>query len=132
VDRHFPDPEGPVSIYEKVGGADALRTAVVTFYDKVVADPELAPYFESVDLARLRGHQQSFLISALGGPDYYGGRDLRSAHHGLGVSDGAFDRIVEHLRASLEVVGVDEGVISQVLQRVEAQRPVVVETEEGA
>jgi hemoglobin len=117
-----------VSIYEKVGGADALRTAVVTFYDKVVADPELAHYFESVDLARLRGHQQSFLISALGGPDYYEGRDLSSAHSGLGVSDAAFDRIVAHLRASLEVVGVDPGVIAQVLSRVEAQRASVVES----
>ena len=123
----FPDPEGHVSIYEKVGGADALRTAVVTFYDKVVADPELAPYFESVDLSRLRGHQQSFLISALGGPDYYGGRDLASAHSGLGVSDAAFDRLLAHLRASLEVVGVDPGVITQVVSRVEAQRSAIVE-----
>jgi hemoglobin len=115
-----------MSIYEKVGGADALRTAVVTFYDKVVADAELAPYFESVDLSRLRGHQQSFLISALGGPDYYDGRDLRSAHAGLRISDAAFDRIVGHLRSSLDVVGVDPGVITQVIGHIEAQRGSVV------
>jgi hemoglobin len=115
-----------VSIYDKVGGAEALRTAVVTFYDRVVADPELARYFETVDLSRLRGHQQSFLISALGGPDYYDGRDLRSAHSGLGVSDAAFDRIVGHLRSSLEVVGVDPGVIAQVVGRVEDQRTSVI------
>ena len=115
-----------MSIYEKLGGADALRTAVVTFYDRVVANPELAHYFEQVDLSRLRGHQQSFLISALGGPDYYDGRDLRSAHRGLGVSDGAFDRIVEHLRDSLDVVGVDPNVIAEVLGHVEARRSEVV------
>ena len=115
-----------MSVYERVGGADALHTAVVAFYDRVVADPELAPYFETVDLSRLRGHQQSFLVAALGGPDYYGGRDLRTAHQGLGIHDAAFDRIVEHLRASLDTVGVDAGVIRQVLGHVEALRTSVV------
>ena len=119
-----------MSIYDKVGGADALRTAVATFYDRVVADPDLAPFFESVDLSRLRGHQQSFLISALGGPDYYGGRDLRSAHLGLGIDDAAFTRIVGHLRTSLELVGVDPGVVAQVTGKVDELRASVVESPE--
>lgn len=117
-----------MSIYDKVGGADALRTAVVAFYDRVVADPELASFFETVDLSRLRGHQQAFLVSALGGPSYYEGRDLRSAHLGLGIDDSAFDRLVGHLKASLGLVGVDPGVVVQVLGHVEELRTSVVET----
>ena len=116
-----------MSVYEQVGGAEALRTAVTMFYDRVVADPELATFFQHTELSRLRGHQQAFLVSALGGPDYYSGRNLRAAHEGLGVDDAAFDRIVNHLRASLDAVGVDSGVVQQVLAQVEAQRGSVVE-----
>ncbi len=118
-----------MSIYERIGGADALRTAVTLFYDRVVADPGLAPYFENIDLARLRGHQQSFLISALGGPDYYGGRDLRSAHEGYGIDEAAFARIVGHLADALIEVGVDPGVVADVRRRVDAMRAFVVEHE---
>lgn len=115
-----------MSIYEKVGGSDALRVAVTVFYDRVVADPELAEYFSNIDLSRLRGHQQSFLIAALGGPDYYGGRDLRRAHEGLDIDDAAFDRIVAHLSESLTSVGVEAHAVDDIVNRVGAMRGSIV------
>ena len=42
-----------VSDYEVVGGGPAVSAVVNDFYERVLSDPQLAPYFEGVDLPRL-------------------------------------------------------------------------------
>ena len=48
-----------MSVYDEIGGAPAVKAAVTVFYDRVTADPELAEWFEGVDLKRLKGHQRA-------------------------------------------------------------------------
>ena len=79
-----------MSIFEQIGGATAVSAAVDGFYERVVADPDLAPWFDDVDLGRLKGHQRSFLAAAIGGPDAYLGRAMRDAHAGLSITSEAF------------------------------------------
>lgn len=113
------------ALFEGLGDA-GLTTVVSVFYDRVVADPELAPYFEGVDLERLRSHQRAFLIGALGGPDMFTGRPLESAHAGLGITDAAFDRVVDHLAATLGDLGGDPVYVAAVRDRVDGLRSRVV------
>ena len=47
---------------------------MTVLYRRVLADPELAPWFEGIDLDRLKAHQRSFLAAAFGGPRVFGGR----------------------------------------------------------
>ena len=49
------------SLFEEIGDAATLRTAVNLFYRRVLADPGLAPWFAGVDMRRLRAHQLAFL-----------------------------------------------------------------------
>jgi hemoglobin len=42
-----------VSIYDSIGGGPAVRAAVDDFYARVLADPQLAPFFTSVGLQHL-------------------------------------------------------------------------------
>jgi hemoglobin len=84
------------------------------FYEKVIGDPNLAAYFEGVDLGRLKGHQRAFIGAALGGPEAYQGRDMGSAHAGLGVTDAVFDAVVGHLVTTLGELGIPEVTISQI------------------
>jgi hemoglobin len=72
-----------MSIYDSIGGAGALRTAVDGFYVRVLAGPDLAPLFTRTDLDRLKAHQRSFIAPAIGGPEIFSGRDMASAHAGL-------------------------------------------------
>jgi NTE family protein len=58
-----------MSIYDSIGGAAAVRAAVDDFYDRVLADPELAPFFDGTDMRRLKAHQRSFVAAAIGGPE---------------------------------------------------------------
>lgn len=105
-------------------GPSLLDEAVDHFYDRVVADPQLAPWFTGVDLRRLRRHQAEFLGTALdGGASRF---DLRRAHTGLGIDDAAYDRITDHLVDALVEVGVDEGHVREVVALVDRLRPQVV------
>jgi hemoglobin len=103
-----------MAIYEQIGGAAAVNAAVDLFYAKVTADPALAHYFDTVDLARLKGHQRAFIAAALGGPEVYGGRDMGQAHAHLGIIDAHFDAVVGHLVATLDELGVPVETIEQI------------------
>ena len=94
------------SLYDSIGGGDALRLAVDRFYLAVLADPQLAPYFEGKDVSAIKRHQVLLLTTILGGPQPYDGRDLGEAHAGLGITGADFDRTVGHLVDVLDGLGV--------------------------
>jgi hemoglobin len=113
-------------IYDELGGNDGVRTAVTVFYQRVVADPELGHWFEGVDLDRLKAHQRAFLGAAFGGPQLFAGRSLADAHAPLGITDAAFDRIVETLMTSLADLGTAKEAVDAVGQRLELVRADIV------
>jgi len=115
-----------VSIYEELGGNTGIKAAVTVFYHRVLADELLAPWFEGIDLARLRSHQRAFLAAALGGPDLFAGRDLLGAHRGMAITDEAFDALLEHLAESLHDLGVRDELVAEVRARVDGMRAQVV------
>ena len=55
-----------ISIYEQLGGAPAIQGAVENFYRRVLADEELAPFFEDVDMDRQMAKQAGFLTMVTG------------------------------------------------------------------
>lgn len=103
-----------MSIYDTIGGADAVRAAVDDFYLRVLADPQLAPFFTATDLNRLKAHQRSFIAAAIGGPEIFSGRDMKTAHAGLNITDAEFDAVVGHLVDTLTGLGVPEETIAQI------------------
>lgn len=103
-----------MSIYDSIGGASAVRAAVDDFYARVLADPQLAPFFTRTDLNRLKAHQRAFIAAAIGGPEIFEGRDMASAHAGLGIADADFDAVVGHLVGTLAGLGVPEETIGQI------------------
>jgi hemoglobin len=103
-----------MSIYDEIGGRAAVDAAVADFYGRVLADPTLAPYFEGVDIDRLKRHQRAFMGMALGGPVAYAGRDMKAAHAGLDITSGAFGAVVGHLVDTLTSLGVPSDTIATI------------------
>ncbi|WP_089154061.1 group I truncated hemoglobin [Micromonospora sp. NBS 11-29] len=103
-----------MTVFERVGGASAVRAVVELFYERVLADAEVAGYFTGVDMAAQRRHLASMLTVVLGGPDGYTGRGLSEAHQRLGVTDGHYARVGEHLTAALAQVGAPAEVVAEV------------------
>ncbi|BBX70036.1 group I truncated hemoglobin [Mycolicibacterium psychrotolerans] len=96
-----------MSIFDQIGGPTAVTAAVDDFYRRVLADSALAPYFDAVDLERLKGHQRAFIAAAIGGPDPYLGRSMREAHAPFAIAPEHFDLVVTHLVDTLAGLGVD-------------------------
>lgn len=122
-------------LYQRIGGADAVKAAVTIFYDKVLADPSIAPFFEGVDMARQASKQRAFLIMAFGGPNAYTGADMRRGHAHLvarGLNDAHFDAVVGHLAATLTELGVPDSDIAEVAAIAESVRDDVLGREAAA
>jgi hemoglobin len=115
-----------MSIFERLGQEQGIRAAVDDFYERVVGDPQLAHYFDGVDLRVLRGHQTALLVQVTGGPAAYSGRDLAIAHARLGITPEDFDRVVGHLVATLSSFGVSAEDIGAVGEALTAYRDEIV------
>lgn len=124
IDTDDVDSQG-ASIFERIGGEEAIDAAVEIFYSKVLEDDKLATFFEGVDMDKLRNMQKSFLAMAFGGDRNYSGRDLQCAHAHLvekGLNDAVFDRTMKCLRQTLEQLDVDEELMIDVLTIAERTR----------
>lgn len=103
------------SLYDRLGGSQAIGAATEIFYRKVLADPLLVSFFDDLDMDRQIAKQTAFLTMALGGPNCYTGRDLRTAHAQLpGLSDVHVDRVIGHLADTLQELGVSDADIAAV------------------
>lgn len=111
-----------MSIFDAIGGTPVVSSTVAVLYDRVTADPELAPWFDGIDLRRLKAHQREFLTVALGGADEFNGRTIAEAHRGLGITGTAFDALIAHLRDILDDLGVEEEGVAEIIARVTALR----------
>jgi hemoglobin len=75
----------------------------------------------------LRRHQVAFLSAATGGPQPYVGPDLAAAHAGRGIKDEHFDRVVEHLVATLTDAGVTSVVVDETVTALAPLRSSIVD-----
>lgn len=113
------------SLFERIGGEAAVSATVVKMYDKILDDELLAPFFESIDVDRLRLSQNAFVTYAFGGPNHYTGKGLRAAHSSSvqkGLSDMHFDRVATHLKAAMEELNVPKDLIDEALAIVGSTR----------
>src|SRR4051812_44838063 len=115
-----------MSIFERLGQEQGIRAAVDDFYERVVGDPQLAHYFEGVDLRTLRAHQTALLVQVTGGPAVYSGRGPAAAHDRLDITPEDFDRVVGHLVATLISFGVSSEDIGSVGEALVAHRDEIV------
>lgn len=103
------------SLYAKLGGKPAIDAAVELFYVKMLADDRVKHVFDDVDMKRQRRKQKEFLSAAFGGPIPWTGKDLRTAHQGLNLTETHFQAVAQNLQKSLEELKVPKNLIDQVM-----------------
>ena len=97
---------GTASLYEKIGGHDALEVVVEDFYCRVLDDDHLAGFYAGSNMKCVKARQVEFLSAVLGGPGPYSGTPIRQVHEGRGITMHHFTLVAEHLAASLTRVRV--------------------------
>lgn len=121
------------TLYDEIGGKPAVTAVVDDFYRRLLADPALKRYFAGKDMEGLKRHQRALVTVALGGTsDLYRGRMMAPAHAGLGIDDGAFDRVLAHLSDALAAQRVVPITIEKILAILEALRGDVVQSPQPA
>ncbi|MFZ0225401.1 MAG: group 1 truncated hemoglobin [Mycobacterium sp.] len=109
---------GTASLYEKIGGHDALEVVVEDFYCRVLDDDHLSSFYAGADMKRVKAKQVEFLTSVLGGPGPYTGRSIRQAHEGRGITMHHFAMVAAHLADSLCAAGLHPDTITEILRAV--------------
>jgi len=90
------------TLYERLGGLDAITAVVEDFRDRVAADDRINLKFARTDLGRLRKMLIDQVCEGTGGPCQYNGRGMKEAHAGMKVTTGEFNALVEDLVATLK------------------------------
>jgi hemoglobin len=106
------------SLYKRLGGYDALAAVTDDFLGRLATDPQLGRFFKGLSMdsqKRVRQHVIDFLCNATGGPCLYLGRDMKTAHTGLNISEDDWSATVKHLVATLDKFKVPEREKSEVL-----------------
>ncbi len=116
--------------YYSIGGARAISEIVDDLYDRVQADPVLAPWFVGQDMNRLKSHQWTFLSELVGGNFHYGGRHLSHSHSGLGIKNETFDRFLRHIRDAFEAHNAPAEAVDKIMDALSNFRRDVVSVSE--
>ena len=117
------------SLYKRLGGYDAIAAVTDDFVGRLATDPQLARFFKghSTDsLKRIRQHVVDFLCVAAGGPCVYTGRDMKTAHTGLGISEEDWSVSVKHLNETLDKFKVPEREKNDLVSAISGLKPDIV------
>jgi hemoglobin len=94
---------------------------VEVFYDFLVEDELMKPFFANLDMVKQRRMLKSFLNHVLGGRPY-NGRSMAQAHAKLGLKDVHFDKVLHYLKAGMQKLGVAEEHSVQIIGIAETTR----------
>jgi len=103
--------QGGDSLYKRLGGYDALAAVTDDFIMRLATDPKVGRFFTALSdnsKARVRQLVVDQLCAATGGPCVYIGRDMKTAHKGLGITEEDWNISVKHLVATLTKFKVPE------------------------
>ena len=118
------------SLYDRLGGYNALALVVDDFIVRLVTDKQFDKFFvgHSTDSKKhIRQHILDQFCAATGGPCVYTGRDMKMSHSGLGITNADWDAAAKHLVASLDKYKVPEKEKSEVLAFVTTLKKDIVE-----
>jgi hemoglobin len=108
------------SLYDRLGGKQAITAVVDEFVGRVAADNRINHFFAATasNPARLASFKTKLvdqICEASGGPCKYTGKDMKGAHSGMGISTADFNALVEDLVGALDKFKVGAAEKSQLL-----------------
>ena len=120
------------NLYERVGGDSGITRAVDALYERVLADPSLAPFFANVSMDTLKEHQRLFLVHILGGPAPAAPGRIREAHPRYRITMGDFYAVSDHMVDALFHIGVEEETILEIMTVIEPLSRQIATTTESS
>ena len=119
------------SLYEELGGEQALRRVVDRFVDRMFDDMMIGYLFRSVRRERIKDKEFEHAAEHLGAGIPYTGKPLEQAHRPHAIRGGQFMRRLRILETTLDELGVPERVKAHWLAKTLELRPLITADEGG-
>jgi hemoglobin len=97
------------SLYKRLGGYDAIAAVTDDFIARLVSDKRLGRFFVGLNdehKAHVRQMAVDLICAKTGGPCYYLGRDMKTAHTGLGITEDDWTRASAAMKVTLDKFNV--------------------------
>lgn len=122
------------SLYERLGGLDAISAVVDEFIKIAGADARINKKFAKTaqDGKRVRLHFIEQLCMLTGGPCKYTGDSMKKAHRNMGLTEGEFNAGVEDLTKALDKFNVPAQEKSELLTALAKFKNDIVEVKSSA
>jgi len=137
--------EGKLTLFDRLGGEQGITAIIEDFTTRALEDPRVNWQRKGVKRGGLFGRDQSatwtatptntatlkkhlvqFLSLATGGPAQYDGKEMKSAHAGMHISNPEFDATIGDLKASLDKLRIPDKEQKELLAIIESTRPQIV------
>jgi truncated hemoglobin YjbI len=106
-DKKMAKPATPKSLYSRLGGKKAISAVVDEFVNNCASDTRISKFFTDTAkdpkrLATFKKNLVNQICQASGGPCKYTGKDMKTAHKGMGITEADFNALVEDLVKALD------------------------------
>jgi hemoglobin len=118
------------TLYERLGGYDAIAAVASDLLPRLQADAQLGRFWQHRGEDGVKREKQlliDFLCSCAGGPLYYTGRDMKTAHKGMKISENDWTRFLGHLSATLDAFQVPQAEREEAVAFIHSTKPDIVE-----
>jgi hemoglobin len=118
------------TLYERLGGYDAIAAVVSDLLPRLRQDPQLAQFWQHRSEDNLKRSKQlliDFLCSSAGGPVYYAGRDMKTSHKGMKINESNWSAFMGHLDFTLAAFQVPHAERRDLVEFVQGTKSEMVE-----
>jgi hemoglobin len=103
------------TLFVRMGGEVKLKAAVDQLVDVMLEDERINFVFAQTDLGKFKHRLYTQLCELAGGPCIYDGRDMRSAHARLPITNAQFNALTEDLYIAFDKVGISYSLQNQMI-----------------
>ena len=117
------------SLYKRLGGREGIAIVVGDFVGTMAADPRVSARFKDMkgpDVEKLKSNIADQICDATGGPCSYLGRDMKTTHKGMRITEAEWNATVDNLGKALDKNKVGEKEKSELLGLLAPMKPDIV------
>jgi hemoglobin len=118
------------SLYERLGGYDGITAFANDLLPRLRADSQLGRFWQNRGddgIAREKQLLVDYLCASAGGPMYYTGRDMKTSHKGMKISESDWSIFLQHAGATMEALQVPKQECDEVVAFVLSLKADIVE-----
>lgn len=118
------------TLYERLGGYDAITAVVNNLLPRLQSDTQLGRFWQHRGEDGVQREKQlliDFLCSCAGGSLYYTGRDMKTSHKGMRISESDWGRFLGHLNATLDAFHVPQAEREEAVAFIHSTKADIVE-----